>query len=950
MTDLNKCKIVENLEDLTNNFSVSNREQLQETIHEIHNYLRNNGAGYGMNALKVFNLIYGLKKITDANLLEISGLSEACNYNKLLDLAAVDGDENILTDYILNNILNEIHKSKLKDFLFYEIPKEIKSEIFKNLINKIEKISQIEKSQNMQLSGKIYEYFIGRDETAISELGAYFTDRHIVNYIYEKLVKLDSLNDNNIPTMIDPFGGSGGFTTGFIMYLQKKFKNINWNEQLSKINHFDINEDVIKSAALEFFCLTGEIPDVKKNMKYHNAFKDSFNKKYHYVITNPPYGGDKCNKSDASKKRDKIISHIENELEKIALYNYEENENIPHGTTTINEVIKCINGKKTTKTRFIRLYTNKNDQIIIGDNSISVKRSCEQLEFMKKKNREEKLEQDNVKVKIDTCSDNIIDFAKKYELTGNDKESCSLILMMDLLEKNGTAIGVLKEGVFFNRTYKSLRKCLIKNFNVRKIVSVPSSEFENTSTKTSIIVFDNTDKKTSQIQFYDLNVNKYKNNKIDIIDGVFQLTENTDDIYSVTDTLISTVSRKKLLENKIYSFNGKDYIKQNMVASDGYKLVRLGDICEFKPKSKRKASYGKENGKINFYTSSDKVKKCDIADYNEELILIGTGGNSCIHINNQFSCSGDLLIFNSKINNNYIYYVLKSLWKILLDKMHGSTINHVTKTMLKDFTISIPQNKSKIEEWTKKISKPYNKKLEKENELKELEAEIEERVKDICENADCKLVKLGDICEIKYGKRITKTKNEGSQYEAYGGGGIMTYKVNNYNRDGITYKISRDGISLNNCVSRIYGKIFLNDTALTLNSLNKNISNNYIGEYLLAQKNNIYKNCTRGSAQLHINIDKLIKLKIKIPKNKELIKKLEPKFSKVETLQQEIKKADELYNKYIKQLGDKAIKSDDSLELIENESDEEIFEIKKPSKKISKQNTKKKVKNKQINI
>ena len=43
--------------------AVSNKEALKNKIHEIHNYLRNNGAGYGMNALKVFNVIYGLKKI-----------------------------------------------------------------------------------------------------------------------------------------------------------------------------------------------------------------------------------------------------------------------------------------------------------------------------------------------------------------------------------------------------------------------------------------------------------------------------------------------------------------------------------------------------------------------------------------------------------------------------------------------------------------------------------------------------------------------------------------------------------------------------------------------------------------------------------------------------------------------------------------------------------------------
>jgi hypothetical protein len=43
--------------------SISNKDALKDKIHEIHNYLRNNGAGYGMNALKVFNNIYGLKKL-----------------------------------------------------------------------------------------------------------------------------------------------------------------------------------------------------------------------------------------------------------------------------------------------------------------------------------------------------------------------------------------------------------------------------------------------------------------------------------------------------------------------------------------------------------------------------------------------------------------------------------------------------------------------------------------------------------------------------------------------------------------------------------------------------------------------------------------------------------------------------------------------------------------------
>lgn len=50
----------------------------------------------------------------------------------------------------------------------------MKGQTFSYLIKEIEKITIIEKTCNVLLSGKIYEYFIGRDESAISELGAYF--------------------------------------------------------------------------------------------------------------------------------------------------------------------------------------------------------------------------------------------------------------------------------------------------------------------------------------------------------------------------------------------------------------------------------------------------------------------------------------------------------------------------------------------------------------------------------------------------------------------------------------------------------------------------------------------------------------------------------------------------------------------------------------------------------
>lgn len=80
---------------------------------------------------------------------------------------------------------------------------------------------------------------------------------------------------------------------------------------------------------------------------------------------------------------------------------------------------------------------------------------------------------------------------------------------MDLLNENGEAIGVLKEGVFFNSCYKDIRNYLVNNFNVISVTSIPSDAFENTTTKTSIIYFKNNGP-TQNVKFYDLIVNKYE--------------------------------------------------------------------------------------------------------------------------------------------------------------------------------------------------------------------------------------------------------------------------------------------------------------------------------------------------------------------------------------------------------------------------------------------------------
>ena len=891
--DINKKKLKENEVETLNNIdlmtSVSNKEALKNKIHDIHNYLRNNGAGYGMNALKVFNLLYGLKKIEEKNVFDKVKLSEDCRFSNLLKLANENKGE-ALADFVYINVLNGIFAIKdenpvLYYILFYEIPKNMKATIFEYLIKEIDNITKIEEKCNVLLSGKIYEYFIGRDESAISELGAYFSDRHIVGFALTKLNP--SLNDDgSVPSMIDMFGGSGGFTTGYINYLNENYNSIDWLTQINNIYHYDMNEDVIKSAGLEFFCLTGALPNLN-NLQYKNSFTDQFGKKkYKYILTNPPYGGDKNKQSDIQKKRDKVKKYIKDEL------------------------------------------------LIIKDEALK-KRRNKQLEEIETQEKQEKKEQDKSKVSINECSDRIQKFAKKYSLAGNDKESCSLILIMDMLEEGGTAVGILKEGVFFNKTYKNIRKVLIENFNVREIISVPQDQFENTSTKTSIVIFDNTEEKTTQVKFSDLVVEKCMEDKFEEIDGKIVLTENKDDICGISDKLISEATKDEILKNPIYSLNGKDYNKKEIVVGDGYELVKIGDVCEFLPKSKRNASFGQSTGQYNFYTSSDKVQKCDVADYNVECLIIGDGGVANIKIDNIFSCSDHNHIINTKYNK-YIFYVISGNMNLLIDGFSGSVLKNLSKNYLENLQIPIPKSKEKITKWVNKISKPYTKKNENEKLIMKLEEEIKNKIKIIGDNEECDEVELGSICDIMCGKNLTKDKSISGNYNVYGGG-ETSYTHNEYNLEGFNILISRVG---NNNIKLVNEKFYLTDNGFSLLITDIKIKK-YIGYYLLNNEDKIL-NAGNGSAQKVISKTKLSTIKIKLPKNKQLIKDFEPLFEQIEKLQTELKEAETQYKQLIKELSEEAIppnKQVVSLTKTNLENMEQDVEEKTPSESSSTSST-----------
>jgi type I restriction enzyme S subunit len=926
-----KENISDNVDDITQNMntlkttmieqtnSVSNKEALRDKIHEIHNYLRNNGAGYGMNALKVFNILYGLKKLEENGLFDKVSLKKPdCEFSYLLQLANENKDE-LLADLIFGNVLQSICDSELKEILFYEIPKNIRGSVFVYLIKEIDRITIIEKTCNVLLSGKIYEYFIGRDESAISELGAYFTDRHIVEYILSKL-NPSVTHDGQISSMIDMFGGSGGFTTGYINYLNEKYPQlINWATEINKISHFDMNEDVIKSAGLEFFCLTGVLPNMD-NLKYKNSFTDEFNgQKYKYPLTNPPYGGDKTSKTEAQYKTEKVKEYIKNEL------------------------------------------------LTIKDEGLRIRRQ-KQLKNIEAQEKQDKKESDKAKVSVSMCSARIQKFAKDNNLKGNDKESCSLMLLMDILEVEGTAIGVLKEGVFFNKTYKDLRKCLVENFNVREVISVPQDQFENTSTKTSIVIFDNTEEKTSEVKFSDLVVERYAEDKFAEVFGDIVIIENKDDIVGVSDTLISQASKEEILGNAICSLNGKDYNKKEIIIGQGYELVKLGDITEINmgstPSTKNHNYW--ENGNIPWVAISDldnnivyETKKCLTESGAETMKNRKIKQNSILLsfklsigklgiAGREMYCNEAIAYLNSiqlKIPQMYLYYILEGL---NLEKYGRGTIGssgNLNKEILKTIPIPIPKSQLKIQEWVDKISAPYNDKNAKQTQIKELETFVQNRIREIGENEDCDEVEVGSVCEIN-NKNIIRYdtsygKNNG-KYNFHTGATDGKYYCDIYNIEKYTIILNKTN-GTGKCNIFLDKNISCAKQTYICQSKFSEIETQYIYYYLFDKKEKLEVGYI-GACHKNLSYEFLNKFKIKIPKNKQSIQELEPTFQQIETLQHEVKVADELYKQLIQELSQEAIPQQSNNTFVpvttknntENEEELEIIPKKKVIKKVVK--------------
>jgi len=865
--------------------SISNLEILKSDIHEIHNYIRNHTGIFGMQALRVFEFFYGLKQLEDSGLCDELEIDKKLRFSYLLELAESVNKIGLVA--AIMEIRKYIFaKDNLKNLLLYSINIKIDTKTFIYIIKKIDQLISKAKRLDIQISGDVYEYFIGKSSDSMKALGSYFTNRNIVRFIYNEVIDINPEPNPEtgifeVPSMIDPFAGSGGFTIQYIRYLiklskEKDFK-IDWKEGIKKVYHNDIEEDVMKYAGLEMMALTKTLPDTSRNLTNESAFKfDFYDNKFKFILTNPPYGNNNGTnkKTDFSISNKKMLTALESEIAKLR-----EEKN------------------KTDKETENAKYKQIKHQINV------FKKQIEKINNIIES--EEKITE---KLNLKSSSLRIQKFAEKYNLKANDKESLSLLMCMDMLEESGQCVNVIKRGVLTTKTYSKIRKLLVEKYNIKKIIHIPTDQFQNTTVATSILYFTNVGK-TSEVEFYKLELEKYENDKFEYEPGSeMVISEEKGDIKKVYAEFIKTVSVKKILEHKTISLIENDYDVESLKVNENFKLKKIKDICEFvKRKPDRKISDLSIDGKYNLYSSGLSVQKCDYNDYEDEHLIIGKVRKISVNIDKNFSATTGNFILKSKYMR-YIYLMLISNGQLIKSGMRGSVQPSISIGYFENIEIPFPR-KSKVRKdietklWDLKVK--YD---ESKNKYEIEKKEERNNFNKMIEKMDCKIYKIGDIIEKtgKNGKTSRKDATGTGEYPYYSAGANNPYTTHKkYDLTGDDYLLfSRSGNNremINSDLSgigkfwRVKGECAANTALVQFNFKTEN--RDFVTYYLYVLLPDLQNLVVGSTANGGIQIEKMLELELRIPEKPEDVKKLIEIKNNLEKLKEEMENNEKTYKK-----------------------------------------------------
>jgi type I restriction-modification system DNA methylase subunit/restriction endonuclease S subunit len=482
--------------------------------------------------------------------------------------------------------------------------------------------------------------------------------------------------------------------------------------------------------------------------------------------------------------------------------------------------------------------------------------------------------------------------------------------IIHMLKINGKAAVVLPDGQdLFSKTNKTLvavREYLMKTCDLKEIIYLPSGMFEYTSIKTCVFYFvkkrEGTDVLETEIKSSAKTQRAYKFSKTHQTSKVAFYDFNP---YEDVKNLLIEVPIDAIASNS-YSLNYAEYMKDESTEDkyeEGIVVKTLGEVCEFLPKSKRQASYGNSEGKYPFFKSSTKINSyVDEADYKEESLIIGDGGEANINYGINFSTSDHCYILQNKnkqlLDLKYVYYYLFHNLDIMKLLYTGVAIKNISKSNIAGIKIPIPslEKQQTIVAYLDFIYEKANKtSFTKIEGLKQLNEFCLNNQKLFGENV---VKELGEVCKVNQGTYIKSDMKIQGDYPVYGGGNVSFY-INQYNREDDII-VAKDGVSAD-CVRYEKKKFFLNHHGWTL-ICKEQVIKKYMFYYLQSIQPELLS-IAKGTAQLGINQENFYKLKIPVPsieKQKEIVAYCDYNCNLIKQLENEIEHNKNLAQQFIK--------------------------------------------------
>lgn len=370
----------------------------------------------------------------------------------------------------------------------------------------------------------------------------------------------------------------------------------------------------------------------------------------------------------------------------------------------------------------------------------------------------------------------------KFGVKANRSEVLFVDYIMEHLNSTGRAGVIVPEGIVFQsaNAYKELRKKLVDENYLYVVVSLPSGIFQPYSgVKTSILFMDRQlAKKTDKVLFveiqndgFDLGAQRRPIDKNDLPKALelinqWQNAINTKTDFSSDSQMITLVEKSKLGENEEYNLTASRYKVTQDFSNCKWDIVKLGDICDTTAggtplKSNEEFYIPAEipwinsgevrNGEIfkaSKYISKLGLKKSSAKLIPANSVLVAMYGATAGQVGllrfeaatNQAVCS---ILPNDKFNPKFLYYILSSKTKSLIQMSVGGAQPNISQGIIKNLQIPLP---------------PLEVQEEIVKELDGYQAVIDgaQKVVDNWKptlpiNPNWEKVKLGDVCDVRDG-------------------------------------------------------------------------------------------------------------------------------------------------------------------------------------------------------